>query len=184
MKKSPLKIVFAATLLLLTVSTYAQKDDKSKRVSPSAEVSVTTNDGVQITINYSSPNVKGREIWGPLVEYDKVWRTGANEATTFEVSKDVTVDGHKLPKGKYALFTIIPKEGNDVTVILNKEANQWGAFKYKESEDVVRFKVKSIKAADVQEALKFEADKSGKVAFSWEKLRFSFQVKAVSVAGM
>lgn len=184
MKRSPLKMMAAAALLLLTVSTYAQKEDKSKRVSPPAETSVTTTDGVQITINYSSPNVKGREIWGPLVEFDKVWRTGANEATTFEVNKDVTVDGNKLPKGKYALFTVVPKEGNEVTVILNKEANQWGAFKYKQSEDAVRFKVKSTKASDVQEALKFEIEKSGKVNFAWEKLRFSFNVKPVNVAGM
>jgi len=183
MKKSPFKLMFAAVLMLLTVSTQAQ-DDKAKRVSPPAEATNTTSDGVKVTIEYSSPNVKGREIWGPLVEYNKVWRTGANEATTFEVSKDVTIDGHKLSKGRYALFTIIPKEGNEITVILNKEANQWGAFKYKESEDALRFKVKSTKAADVQEALKFEVEKSGKIDFAWEKLRFSFNVKAVNVAGM
>ncbi len=183
MKKSPFKLMFAAVMMLLTISTYAQ-DDKAKRVSPPAEASNTTSDGVKITISYSAPNVKGREIWGPLVEYDKVWRTGANEATTFEVNKDVTIDGHKLAKGKYALFTIVPKEGNEVTVILNKEANQWGAFKYKEGEDALRFKVKSTKATDVQEALKFEVEKSGKVDFAWEKLRFSFNVKPVNVAGM
>lgn len=178
MKKSPFKATFAALLMLLTVSSFAQKDDKSKRVSPPAEAVATTSDGVKVTIDYSSPNVKGREIWGPLVEFDKVWRTGANEATTFEVSKDVTIDGHKLAKGKYALFTIIPKEGEDITIILNKEANQWGAFKYKEKEDALRFKVKSSKADEVQEALKFDVEKSGEVDFAWEKLRFSFHVKA------
>ena len=177
-KRSPLKAAFAALLMLLTVSTYAQKDNKSKRVSPPAEATATTADGVKITIDYSAPNVKGREVWGPLVEYDKVWRTGANEATTFEVSKDVVIDGHKLAKGKYALFTIIPKDGSEVTVILNKEANQWGAFKYKESEDALRFKVKATKVAEVQEALKFDVERSGKVDFAWEKLRFFFNVKA------
>src|ERR1041384_1815152 len=90
MKRSPFKTAFTAVLLLLTVSTYAQKDDKSKRMSPHTEASATTADGVKITIDYGSPNVKGREIWGTLVELDKVWRTGADEATTFEVSKDVT----------------------------------------------------------------------------------------------
>lgn len=177
MKRSPLKTACAAVLMLLTVSTHAQ-DDKSKRVSPPVEASATTADGVKITIDYSAPNVKGRTIWGPLVEYDKVWRTGANEATTFEVSKNVIIDGHKLPAGKYALFTIIPKDGGDVTVIFNKEASQWGAFKYKESEDALRIKVKSTKVAEVQDALKFEVEKSGKVDFAWEKLRFSFNVKA------
>lgn len=175
--RSPLKLAFAAVLLLLTVSTYAQ-EDKSKRVSPPAQTTATTEDGVTITIDYSAPNVKGREIWGTLVEYDKVWRTGANEATTFEVNKDVMIDGHKLAKGKYALFTIIPKDGGDITVILNKEASQWGAFKYKESEDALRFKVKSLKTHDVLEALQFYVDNSGLVKFGWEKLRFEFLVKA------
>jgi hypothetical protein len=177
-KKIQLKAAFAALLMLLTVSTYAQKEDKSKRVSQPAQASVTTADGVKITIDYSAPLVKGREIWGPLVEFDKVWRTGANEATTIEFSKDVMIEGKKLPAGKYALFTIIPKEGSDVTIIINKESNQWGAFKYKESEDAMRFKVKSTKVATVQEALKFDVNKSGKVDFAWEKLRFSFNVKA------
>ena len=176
MKISPLKSALAAMLLLLTVAVNAQ-EDKSKRVSPPLEATATTDAGVKITINYSAPNVKGREIWGTLVEFDKVWRTGANEATTFEVDKDVTIEGHKLAKGKYALFTIVPKDGGEVTVILNKEANQWGAFKYKESQDALRFKVKSSKAGDVQEELKFEVEKSGKVDFAWEKLRFSFNVK-------
>ena len=163
-------------LLLLTVTSNAQ-EDKSKRVSPPATASETTDAGVKIKIEYSAPSVKGREIWGSLVEYDKVWRTGANEATTFEVSKDVTIDGHKLAKGKYALFTIVPKDGGDITVILNKEANQWGAFKYKESEDALRFKVKVAKVDESQETLSFKVDKSGKVNFAWEKLRFSFVVK-------
>ena len=174
--KKALKTTFAAMLLLLTVAGTAQ-EDKSKRVSPPAEATATTGDGVKVTIDYSAPNVKGREIWGSLVEFDKVWRTGANEATTFEVDKDVMIDGHKLTKGKYALFTIVSKDGADVTVILNKEANQWGAFKYKENQDALRFKVKSTKVADTQEALKFDVEKSGKVDFAWEKLRFSFVVK-------
>jgi hypothetical protein len=175
-KTFPLKTAFAALLLLVTVSTFAQKKNETL-LSPPATATATTADGIKITINYGAPSVKGREIWGPLVEFDKVWRTGANEATTIEVSKDVLIDGKKLPAGKYALFTIISKEGNDVTVIINKEANQWGAFKYKESEDALRFKVKSTKASDVQETMKFDVSKAGKVDFAWEKLRFSFTVK-------
>jgi hypothetical protein len=175
--KSPLKAAFAALLLLVGVSAYAQKKDEP-RLSPPATASETTTDGVKITINYGSPSVKGREIWGPLVEFDKVWRTGANEATTIEVSKDVLIDGKKLPAGKYALFTIFHKGSDDVTVIINKEANQWGAFKYKESEDALRFNVKSSKIADLQETMKFDVDKNGKVLFTWEKIHFSFNVKA------
>ena len=174
--KFSLKQTFVAIMILLNVSTNAQ-EDKSKRVSPPAEATATTETGVKITVDYSSPNVKERDIWGSLVEFDKVWRTGANEATTFEVDNDVMIEGHKLAKGKYALFTIIPKNQEEVTVILNKEANQWGAFKYKEKEDALRFKVKCTKVADNQEALKFDVEKSGNVDFAWEKLRFSFKVK-------
>jgi hypothetical protein len=177
MKRFSLKTTCAALLMLLTVSTFAQ-EDKSKRVSPPAQAKETTEDGVTITIDYSAPNVKGREVWGTLVEYDKVWRTGANEATTFEVNKDVMIEGHKLAKGKYALFTIIPKDGGEVTVILNKVANQWGAFKYKESEDALRFKVKERKAEVSVEAMLFTVSKSGEVNFNWEKLHFDFHVKA------
>ncbi len=180
-KSSPLKTALAVVLFTVTCSAFAQKDaveDKSKRPSPAETEKVTTTDKVTIAISYSAPSVKGREIWGSLVETDKVWRTGANEATTFEVNKDVLIDGQKLPAGKYSLFTIIPKEGDEVTIILNKEANQWGAFKYQENTDALRFKVKSTKVADVQEKLKFVVDKAGKVDFAWEKLRFSFNVKA------
>lgn len=87
------------------------------------------------------------------------------------------IEGKKLPKGKYALFTIIPSNGDEVTIIFNKEAKQWGAFKYKESEDALRVKVKSKKVNDVQEKLKFDVQKTGTVDFAWEKLRFSFDVK-------
>lgn len=179
--KSPLKAALAVVLFTFTFSAFAQKDaaeEKSKRPSPPVTEKVTTDDKVTITLSYGAPSVKGREIWGSLVETDKVWRTGANEATTFEVSKDVMIEGQKLTAGKYALFTIVPKEGDDVTIILNKEANQWGAFKYQENADALRFKVKSTKVADVQEKLKFTVNKTGKVDFAWEKLRFSFNVKA------
>lgn len=78
---------------------------QGKRLSP-AKKEVGTVNGKKITINYSSPSKRKRKIFGGLVPYGKVWRTGANEATTFEVSKDLMVQGKKLPKGKYGLFTI------------------------------------------------------------------------------
>jgi hypothetical protein len=91
--------------------------------------------GTKITINYSSPKVKERTIWGGLVPYDKVWRTGANNATTIEVGENMKIGKNKMPKGTYALFTI-PQKGDTWTVIINKVAKQWGAFNYKESEDL------------------------------------------------
>src|SRR5690348_13483389 len=86
-----------------------------------------------IAITYSRPGVKGRQIWGGLVPYDKVWRTGANEATTIAFTDDVTVNGQPLPKGTYSLHTIPGKD--QWTIIFNKVANQWGSFTYDQAQD-------------------------------------------------
>ncbi|MFZ9262163.1 MAG: DUF2911 domain-containing protein [Chitinophagaceae bacterium] len=127
-----------------------------------------------ITINYGSPSVKGRAIWGELVPYGKVWRTGANKATTFETDADITVEGQPLKKGKYALFTL--PEKNEWTIIFNKTTDQWGAFNYKQDDDVLRVKVKPSAVNELTEALKFEVTKGG-VTMKWEKLAVSFGVK-------
>src|SRR5687767_13004731 len=93
---------------------------------PSPKASVMQNVGLtEITIQYSRPGVKGRAIWGSLVPYDKVWRTGANEATTIEFSEDVAINGQKLKKGLYSLHTI--PNPNEWTVIFNSVAEQWGS---------------------------------------------------------
>src|SRR5688572_3927170 len=97
------------------------------RVSPKASVSYTIG-LTDVEIHYGSPAVKGRPVWGSLVPYDKIWRAGANEATTIEFSTDVNMEGQTLRAGKYALF-IIPGE-TDWTIIFNKKHDQWGAFGY------------------------------------------------------
>jgi hypothetical protein len=97
-----------------------------------------------ITIDYSRPVAKGRTIWGGLVPYDQVWRTGANEATQFTVSDDVTINGQALPKGAYSLHTIPGKDS--WTLIFNKTAKQWGSFNYKQEDDALRVSVKPTKA--------------------------------------
>ena len=98
-------MVMAVIAFLFQTNVTQAQDDKSKRPSPPAEASAKVG-GTMVTINYSQPSVKSRKIWGELVPYDKVWRTGANEATTFEVSTDVKIEGKTLPAGKYGLFTI------------------------------------------------------------------------------
>ncbi len=104
----------------------------------------------------------------------KVWRTGANEATTFEVNKAVKVEGKELPAGKYALFTIA---GDDEwTIIFNKTANQWGAFKYNESDDALRVKVKPSKAPQFAEKMTFNVDKNGTVTLLWGDKKVDFKV--------
>lgn len=122
----------------------------------------------QVQIKYGAPSVKGREIWGKLVPYGEVWRTGANEATTFETSQDLKVEGKVLPKGKYALFTIPGKK--EWTIIFNKDSNQWGSYAYKSTGDVLRVKVQPVEMdSELAEQMSFVSI-SGGVALKWEKL--------------
>ena len=157
-------------LLLFTAFTFAQ--DK-KKASP-AETATGIINGATITINYGSPSVKGRVIWGDLVPLGKVWRAGANEATTFETSKDISVAGQKLPAGKYSFF-IIPEKDN-VTVIFNKEAKQWGAYDYDSKKDQLRIKVKPQPKTDSTEKLTYTVNKDN-VTLDWEKWNIVIPVK-------
>jgi hypothetical protein len=168
-----------AALLLLTGHAYAQDqkmpEDKSKRPSPPATVTTMVG-ATTVTIDYSRPSVKGRKVFGgELVPYNAVWRTGANEATTFTVDKDVKIEGQALPAGKYALFTI--PGATEWTIIFNKTANQWGAFKYDQKQDALRVKVKAKKTAAPVEQFTITADKSGKVSLMWENSQADFMVK-------
>lgn len=170
------KIVSSFFLLAALVSTtvlFAQEEDKSKRPSPPATLTATNN-GVNIKIDYSQPSVKGRTIGKEIAPYGEVWRTGANEATTFEVNRDVKVEGKDLKAGKYGLFTI-PGE-NQWTIIFNKEPNQWGAFKYDQKLDVLRVNVKPTKAPSFTERMTF-AQKGDKVALMWGDTEVDFTVK-------
>lgn len=163
----------AAIAFLFAVSCKSQ-EDKSQRPSPPATVSQKTAD-VTITIDYSQPSVKGRTIGVDLEPLDgQVWRTGANEATTFEVDKDVKVEGKALPKGKYALFTI--KNGNSWTIIFNKTWKQWGAFSYKEADDVLRVTAEDQKAEPFAEKMKFTISSQGLVTLVWGDHKVSFTV--------
>ncbi len=147
---------------------------KEDRPSP---LKMTTGmiDGVKITINYGSPAVKSRQIWGALVPYNEVWRTGANEATNIEFSKDVLIEGQELKAGKYGLFTI-PGE-NEWTIIFNSVWDQWGAYDYDASKDVLRIKVASKTHEPLAERLDFIIEKN-EIILVWEKLEISFSVKA------
>jgi hypothetical protein len=159
-------------LVLLSTTAFAQDEDKSKRPSPPAKATGKVGN-TTITIDYSRPSVKGRNVWSELAPYGQVWRTGANEATTFEVNNDVTVEGKALPAGKYSLFTI-PGE-NEWTVIFNKEPKQWGAYKYDEKKDALRVTVKPKKAPKMTEQFTINVNK-GTVAMLWENAQVDFKV--------
>ena len=164
-------LMFAFFFMAGTVMAQA---DKSKRPSPPAKATGKVGN-TQVIIDYSQPSAKGREIYGGLVPYGKLWRTGANEATTFEVSNDVLIEGKALPAGKYAIFTI-PEE-KEWTVIFNKNAEQSGTGSYDESLDALRIKVKPKKAKQKMEKLTFDVKNSGKVGFVWADTAVDFQVK-------
>lgn len=146
---------------------------QNKPASPASSATGKIN-GANISINYCSPSVKGRVIWGELVPFGKVWRAGANEATTFETDKEISIEGQKLPAGKYSFF-VIPNE-KECVLIFNKEAKQWGAYKYKESEDQLRVTVKQKMADSNTESLVYAINKNS-IVLSWEKWNIPFSVK-------
>lgn len=142
--------------------------------SPRKEMK-TTIGGVNVVVNYGSPSVKEREIWGALVPYDKVWRMGANEATTIEFSGDVTINGQELPAGKYGLFTI-PGQGEWI-VVFNQVSEMWGSNDYDEAKDVLRVTVTPQQAAELAEAMDFVVEGDA-VVLRWESLSVPFTVAA------
>jgi len=165
------QLLFAA-VLFISVGVVGQNPP----ASPPAKASETIENGAVITINYSQPSVKGRTIGKDLEPMEgKVWRTGANKATVFEVSKDVKVEDQALPAGKYGLFTIV--NGDEWTIIFNKTADQWGAFNYKEADDALRVKVKGGKTSAFSEKMTFVIDKKGKVSLMWGDKQADFTVK-------
>ena len=168
MKKSALMFC----LVLVSVALFAQ-DDKASRPSPPATATANVN-GKTVTIDYSQPSVKGRKIWGELVPYGQVWRAGANETTAFTLSADATVGGKNLPAGKYAFF-VIPNE-KEWTIIFNKTA-KWGAFSYKQEEDVLRINVPVKKSNSFNEKLTYKISPKGDVSLAWENAMVEFPVK-------
>ncbi len=171
MKKIVLLAMVASMFTTLTVTA---QQDKSKRASPPAVVKETLKSGTTVTIDYSQPSVKGRTIGKELAPFGKVWRTGANEATIFEVDKAVKVNGQPLAAGKYALHSI--PGAQEWTLIFNKKWQKSGTD-YSEAEDALRIKVKPAKAASFSEKMTFTVDKNGKVALIWGDLLVPFTVK-------
>lgn len=158
-------------LLVAFVATTAYAQDK-KPLSPAATATGKIN-GATITVNYSSPSVKGRAIWGELVPYGKVWRAGANGPTTFETDKKIMVEGKELPAGKYAVY-VIPEKDN-ATVIFGKDATI-GYNKYDMKNDQIRVNVKPKKSKSIAESLVYAVNKDN-VTLSWEYWEIPMKIK-------
>jgi hypothetical protein len=149
----------------------AQKDGK-KMASPPAKLE-TSIGGAKVIVKYSQPSVKGREIFGGLVPFGKVWRTGANDATTISFSEDMKVNGKELKAGTYTLFTI-PGE-KEWTFIFNSELGQWGAYKYDEKKDVLKVTSKPIKHK-MTEQMTFSSDRDN-LYLDWAETRVALKIE-------
>lgn len=166
--------IFACLLILFATVKVNAQTDKSNRPSPPDKVTETTKSGLTIAIDYSQPSVKGRTIGKDIAPFGKIWRTGANEATVFEISKDAKVNGKALPAGKYGLYSI-PGE-KEWTIIFNKTWKQWGT-NYKDADDALRITAKPMTATDATEKMTFKIEKSGEVKLMWGNVVVPFTVK-------
>ncbi len=126
-----------------------------------------------VSIAYSSPGVKERKIWGDLVPYGNIWRTGANEATVFSTSKPIHIQNELLPAGKYSVFTI--PDSQKWTIIFNEEWDQWGAYNYDESKNALTIQIEPDIVKEYQERLKFYFE-DNQLVFHWEYLRFALNL--------
>src|SRR5258708_8928134 len=182
MRKTLLISLLAAGATVAAIAQQPPPPFPTPRPSPKASIMQTVG-LTDVTITYSRPAVKKRQIWGTLVPYDKVWRTGANEATVFTVSDDVTINGAALPKGTYSLHTIPGKD--EWTIIFNKTANQWGSFSYDAAQDAMRVKDKPEKA-NFKEWMAFEVPEvstdRAKIVLRWENLAVPFTLATDTTA--
>lgn len=169
-----LKSLLVLSLSLVIVFAANAQKDKSKRPSPPAQVSKKIN-GTTVTIDYSQPSKRGRDIFGGLEEYGKVWRTGANESTWIEVSEDLLVEGETLPAGKYGVFSI-PGE-DEWTIIFNKKWDGWGAYEYSADNDVLRVKVEPVTLDEVVEVFNINLDQNGEVVIAWDLTQVKFTIE-------
>ena len=164
-------------LLLISFISFSVLAQKAVPSPPAVATQKVGN--TEVMIKYAQPSVKGRLVFGTkeakaLVPYGEVWRTGANEATTFEISNDITVQGKTLAKGVYSLLSI-PGE-SEWTIIFNKEAKMWGAYTYKEANDVLRVKARVSEHAHT-EKLTIVISDTVQVTLDWDKASVSFYFK-------
>lgn len=206
-----LRFSTASLILLSAFSAVALAQSPLRLPRPSQKASVMQTVGVtDISITYSRPGVKGRKIWGdppagaapgtatlddgrarakdaPIVPFGRVWRSGANEATLFEVSDPVLINGQPLAAGRYSLHTI-PSGDGEWTIIFNSDAGQWGSFSYDEKKDVLRVKAKPQMLAENQEWLMYSLDpvteNSAQVNIRWEKVSVPFTVEVKDVKAL
>ena len=153
------RILFITAIALTYTTVAAAQQDKSQRPSPPAQAQCKFADGKTITADYSSPRLKGREVGGEVAPYGQVWRTGANEATTFVTGADLTVAGKDVPAGSYTIFTLPTAAA--WTLIINKHTGEWGIpYKY-ESEELMRVPMSVSQTPALVENFTISFDQTG-----------------------
>lgn len=168
------KKVSAVLFIVAVCTSMSAQQDKGKRPSPPAQAQCKFSEGRTITVDYSSPRVKGRKIFGELVPYGEVWRTGANEATTFVTTATLSSEGKDVPAGSYTIFTVPAQD--KWTLIINKHTGEWGIpYKY-ESEELARVPMSVSKTSGPVENFTIRFDQGGgscTMKISWESTEAS-----------
>jgi Protein of unknown function (DUF2911) len=177
MRKAMITASAFMVTLGLSFALFAQQD-KSSRPSPPAKAECKLSNGKTVTIDYSSPRAKGRKIFGELVPYGQVWRAGANEATSFVASGDITVGGTAVPAGKYTIFAI--PEQNKWKLVISKKTGEWGTAYPGPDNDLARIDMKASKTPAPVENFTIAFDESGSsctLRMEWENTRASVDIK-------
>ncbi len=182
MRKFILIVVSLFAVATLASAQMNMSDDKSKRPSPPASAACKFSDGKTIKIDYSSPRAKGRKIFGEasekaLVPYGQIWRTGANDATTFVTDTNVTVGGKAVPAGSYTIFTV-PK-ADAWSLVISKKTGEWGTDYPGEKEDLVRVPMTVSKTSAPVENFTIAFDQAGSkctLHLEWENTRATVEI--------
>lgn len=170
-------VVSALLAIAFTTVAMAQMGGGKAKPSPAASATCDLGGGKSIKTDYSSPRMRGRKIYGDLVPFDKVWRTGANEATTFVPSSDVEVGGKNVPAGSYTIFTV--PTADQWKLIINKKTGEWGIpYKY-ESDELARIPMSVSKTSGPVEDFKIDFEQGGSkcaLHMEWEDTRATVEV--------
>jgi len=177
MRKAIAAVSVICLALAVVVFVSHARQDKSQRPSPAAQATLDLGGGKSITVDYSSPRAKGRKIFGELVPYGKVWRAGANEATTFNTTADVTVGGTSVPAGNYTIFAI--PEQSKWTLIISKKTGEWGTAYPGPADDLARVDMKVTSLSTPVENFTIAFDKTsngGTMNMEWETTKASVPI--------
>lgn len=173
------RLIFILSFLSVLIAPAIAQEKVTPRPSPLAIVNARYKESY-FKITYSQPHKRGREVFGKLVPFGKIWRTGANEATELTITKKILINGNQLQPGTYSIFTIPEKE--KWTIIINSDVGLWGSYNYNDALDVLRFEipVQTIPGDLVYEAFTIQLDQKNEMAellFLWDKTRIAIPIK-------